>query len=88
MKSGKTKVYIQQDFEDDKRGYRQLYAMLAAGGTDLVYKKFLALNDQQTKDYWVLLLNDMLVELTGLFQCTVVEGNGGYEKIIEQITAE
>lgn len=80
--------YILQDFEDDKRGYRQLYAMLAEGGTDLVYQRFLALDDQNTKDYWALLLNDMAVELTGLFQSTVAEGSGEYEDIMEKITAE
>lgn len=80
--------YILQDFEDDKRGYRQLYAMLASGGADLVYQRFLALDDQNTKDYWALLLNDMAVELTGLFQSIVAEGSGEYEDIMEKITAE
>lgn len=80
--------YILQDFEDDKRGYRQLYAMLAEGGTDLVYQRFLELDDQTTKDYWVMLLNDMVVELSGLFQSTVAEGSDEYEKIMEKIVAE
>lgn len=80
--------YILQDFEDDKRGYRQLYAMLAEGGTDLVYQRFLELDDKTTKDYWVMLLNDMVVELSGLFQSTVAEGTGEYEEIMEKITAE
>lgn len=80
--------YILQDFEDDKRGYRQLYAMLAEGGTDLVYQQFLKLDDQNTKDYWAMLIDDMVVELTGLFQSIVAEGTGEYEEIMEKITAE
>lgn len=80
--------YLPQDFEDDKRGYRQLYAMLAEGGTDLVYSRFVALKDQHTKDYWALLLDDMIVELTGLFQSVVVEGNGDFQEILEKITAD
>lgn len=80
--------YILQDFEDDKRGYRQLHRMLSEGGSDLVYEKFCKLTNSETRDYWLMLLDDMIAEMTGLFQSMMVEGSGDYEEILDKITSE
>ena len=79
--------YILEDFEDDKRGYRQLYAMLAEGGSDLVYERFLELDDEATESYWVLLLSDMVTELQGLFESMMMKRIGVYECVMERIAA-
>jgi hypothetical protein len=79
--------YIRQDFEDDKTGYRRFYQILATCGTDEVYSRFLKLAKRSDKDYWLLLLDDMIVELTGLFQSMLMERSGKYNEILEKIKA-
>jgi hypothetical protein len=79
--------YILQDFEDDKRGYRQLHRMLSEGGSDFVHKKYRELTDLDTKDYWLMLLDDMVAELTGLFESFMIDGSEIEEEILENIKA-
>lgn len=80
--------YILQDFEDDKKAYRQLYNLLSHGGSDLLYSQFLELDDQETKHYWLMLLHDMLTEMTGLYESMVAADTTEYEQILEQIGAK
>lgn len=78
--------YTVEDFRDDKKNYRIMYRILSEGGTDTLYKKFIDLNDDDhTRDYWVLLIGDMLEELSGLKEAMTMVGTGDYENILEKI---
>lgn len=79
--------YILEDFEDDKRGYRQMHSMLSEGGSDLVHSEFLKLTDENTKRYWLLLLNDMVTEMTGLYESMLAD-TSDYQQILEKIGAK